>query len=138
MVAEIFSLLTEASKPANSEDSQAKYWSEQARLLMQLVPTSIELQDKRVIELLLGWDKGLFYFSLVVLLLIYNAGRAWVTYWVVLLREEEERSSHCPAWKDYRQFYFVHRCVAILLFVACLSSVVHAWHWLSMPVLLPA
>jgi len=137
MVTKVYLLLTEASDLVNSEDFEAKRWGEQARALMQLTPTSIKLRERRVITLLLGWDKGWFYFSLVVLLLLYNVGRAWLTYWSGLLREEEERSGHCPAWKEYRSLYAMHKCVALLLFVASLSFVFHAWHWLTVPILLP-
>lgn len=134
---ELYLLLTEASELVNSEEFEAKRWGEQAKSLVQIVPASIELRERRVVELLLGWDKGLPYFSLVVALLLYNMGRAWLTYSVVLLREEEDRSAHCPAWKEYQRLHAVHRVVAMLLFIAALSFVFHAWHWLAAPVLLP-
>ncbi len=137
MVGEVHSLLTEASDLVNSEDFEAKQWGEQASSLIQLTPASIKLRQRRVITLLLGWDKGWGYFSLVVCLLLYNAGRAWLTYWTGLMRDEEDRSGHCPAWAEYKRLYTVHKAVALLLFLASLSFGFHVCHWLTLPILLP-
>ena len=114
-------------------------WGLRARQLsLSLVlvrPGSV--QTRNIWELVLGLDKGIGYFGLVIALLIYNIFRGFLTYRVGLLREAEERSGDSPAWKDYRRLHLIHRAASILFIVALGSFFFHAWHWMTQPVLLP-
>ncbi|MDH3671607.1 MAG: pentapeptide repeat-containing protein [Gammaproteobacteria bacterium] len=132
-------LLEEATKLAGSKDVRTDEWSQDAQRLQVLYRPwlNAEFRQWRVWELLLGLDKGLWYFGLVMVLLIYNMGRGLLTYFVGSLRDEEERSGDSPAWQHYRGWYRAHQVVTLLLIFVGASFLFHAWHWLTAPVLLP-
>ena len=139
-IGELEALLSEAGELADSEDFKAQEWAAQARQLLGLMRPCLDVKvsKRRVWQLVLGFDKGWGYFSLVMGLLVYNVGRAFLTYSVGLLREEEQRSGDSPGLTEYRWLFHMHQAVTMLLLVAVISFVYHAWHWLTLPVLMPA
>jgi hypothetical protein len=63
--------------------------------------------------------------ALIILLLIYNVGRFWLTMRVIPLRDAETRSNVTPALADYIQLYQWHRWltpVGVLAFVVLLYN----------------
>lgn len=103
----------------------------------------------RVWQLLLGFDREATYWTTALALFIYNIGRAFLTYWVGPLRDEEERSGHSPAhrkretdrelrlWHTYGWMQWPHRAVRALFLVAVGAFIVHTWSWMNLLVLLP-
>ena len=64
--------------------------------------------------------------------------RAILTYYVGLLRDQEQQSDNTPTLLEYKWLFWVHAVVTCLLVVATVSFLYHAWHWMTTPVLLPA
>ncbi len=120
-------------------------------------------RESRVWRLVLGVDKGVPYWLTAVLLIAYNILRAFLTWCVGPMRDEEERSGHTPRlWRDpfarlrairgwraavrwwdswfeaYGWLYRLHRVAAGLLLVAIASFLWHAANWLILPVWIPA
>lgn len=103
-----------------------------------------QCEDRQVISVLLGFDKGLGFGLLVLALLLYNVARAVLTFFVAPLREEEERSGYTPPrgtlapWSGgYAWLMPFHHAVRVLQWVALASLLWHAVHWLSLPVQVP-
>lgn len=94
-------------------------------------------EEWAVWEVLIGVDRGVSYWLLVVSLILYNTSRGLLTWKVGLLRDEEERSGYSPAWEDYGWLAWPHRAVRVLLFVSLGSFGWHAYYWLTLPVWLP-
>jgi hypothetical protein len=133
-------LLNEATELAISKDFAAQAWSQQAQHLLHVLRPSMhtKLREWSVWELLLGLDQGLGFFAIAAILVIYNIGRIILTYFVGGLREQEERSGDSPARAEYHRLYRVHQIVSVLILLAVGSFAIHAWHWLTLPVLLAA
>ncbi len=52
-----------------------------------------------VLELVLGFDKGLLFWVFPIMLITYNLLKGWLTWKVAPMRDEEERSGYVPEWK---------------------------------------
>lgn len=97
-----------------------------------------DIRTYQVWQVLLGLDRGLGPCLLAIMLLLYNAGRGWLTYTVGAMREEEERSGYAPYWKDYRLAWYIHfYAMRYLILLAGLSFAYHAYFWLTAKVVLP-
>ncbi len=127
-------------------------------------PGSERWRESRVWRLVFGLDREPAYWLSAIALLLYNVLRWMLTGLVAPMRDEEERSGVSPAWKPprplrpksvrewlryardwlgswaeaYGWLVWPHRAVRSLAFVAIGSFSVHAVHWLSLPVWLPA
>ena len=88
-----------------------------------------------------------------VLLILYNICRAVITWVAVPLRDQEERSGYSPSLRPNGESYWErmlnvnnaygwliwpHRIVRILFWFAVVSFTVHAYHWLTLVVYIPA
>ena len=111
-----------------------------ARLASREPCLSGDCEEHSVWELLIGRDRPGAYWLLATTLLLYNLGRALLTWRVGPLRDEEERSGHTPEYKGlngYGWLIWPHRVVQVLLLVALVSFVYHGVDWLTRPVWLP-
>jgi hypothetical protein len=117
-------------------------------------------------ELLLGFDKKVTYWTTAIALVVYNLLRASLTVLVAPLRDEEERSGHCPEWipegggqpgwrhelrvmirdpidwsmrlrLSYGWMVGPERVVRVLFWIAMGAMLLHLADWLGMEVLLP-
>ncbi len=119
--------------------AKERLWASEAKALLHLPLLREEAHERPVWQLLVGLDKGLFYFLLVLLpVILYNVLRAWLTYKVSLLRDAEERSGYSPRWSDYGWLYWLHQPARLLLLAASIAFVFNAWHWLTETVVVPS
>lgn len=121
-------------------DPIVERWSDQAEAILHTIEPSLSrrVETRRVWEVVLGLHWGISYFSLSVLLLIYNAGRALLTYRIGPMREEEDRLGETPAWGEYRGLFRIHQAITIMMAVAVASLCFHAYTWLSARLLIIA
>jgi uncharacterized protein YjbI with pentapeptide repeats len=49
-------------------------------------------------QLLIGWDRGPWYWSTAFVLIVYNVLRAYLTRHLSMLRDAEDRSGYSPSW----------------------------------------
>lgn len=75
-----------------------------------------------------GWYSALFG----LLLLLYNLNRAFLTYRVSLLRDEEERCSMSPAKDAYLRLFWFHRMNSAILIPILLHLGERAWNFLAL------
>ncbi len=121
-------------------------------------PQGTNWRDVRVWELLLGVDKGPWYFATTLMILLYNLLRGLLTWVVAPMRDAEERSGVSPphrvqgatrlakltAWlsggwaETYAWLWIPHQAVGLLFAVAVASFLFHALNWLTLVVWLPA
>ncbi len=121
------------------------------------VPGNQEWEQAQVWELLLGVDKGPWYFFSTCMLILYNLFRGMLTWVVGPMRDAEERSGVSPqhrvdapgrgkkirlwmqgGWAEtYAWLWMPHRIVSFLYVVAVGSFLLHAVNWLSLEVWLP-
>ena len=126
-------------------DPNQKVVASLSRRLGSVSPCLAEVcEERQVVSVLLGFDKGTGFGLLVLALLLYNAARAVLTFFVAPLREEEERSGYTPPrgtlapWSGgYAWLVPFHGAVRLLQWVALASLLWHAVHWLSLPVQVP-
>ena len=95
----------------------------------------------RVWQLVLGADRGMLQWLPATALLVYNVFRALLTWCVAGMRDEEERSGHCPRlrrdgrfgspFEAYGWLAWPHRAVTVLLWFAILMFAYNAYTWLS-------
>ena len=97
-----------------------------------------ECQQWPVWQLLIGFDRPPSFWLLALVLLLYNACRAVLTFGVVTLRDEEERLGRSPEWNEYRFYAWPHRLVQVLGVVAVVAFLWHGYDWLTREVSLPA
>lgn len=128
-----------AEKTKATHPDLAVAMSEASRELAKVKETFTEdTRTYRIWQVLLGLDRGPWACVLAVLLLVYNAGRGWLTYTVGAMREEEERSGFAPYWKDYKRAWYLHHYVMRwLILIAATSFAYHAYFWLTAKVVLP-
>jgi hypothetical protein len=88
-----------------------------------------DCEERRVWEMLVGRGQGAAW-VLVVLLVLYNGVRAWLTYQCGPMREEVEISGFAPYWKDYRALFYGHRVAQVLFVVALATFALNAYIWL--------
>ncbi len=93
-----------------------------------------EVEERRVVELVLGLSDGVGQLLLTMALVVYNIFRAILTYLVGSLREEEARTGRSPRCSEYLSLFRIHQAVSLLFFVALASLVVNAVSWLGRPV----
>lgn len=121
-------------------------------------PQGVHWRETRVWELLLGMDKGPWYFATTLMILLYNFLRGLLTWVVAPMRDAEERSGVSPphriqgatapvklsAWlrggwtESYAWLWLPHQAVRVLFAVAVASFLFHALNWLTLVVWLPA
>lgn len=128
-----------AEKAKATHPDLAVAMGEASRELAKVKETFTEdTRTYRIWQVLLGLDRGWTACVLAVLLLVYNAGRGWLTYTVGAMREEEERSGFAPYWKDYKRAWYLHHYVMRwLILIAATSFAYHAYFWLTAKVVLP-
>ena len=117
----------------------AEDWVTRARELVRTVRPGepANLRERWVVELLLGFDRGLATTLLYSLLLLYNAARAFLTYNVGPLRDAEERCGDSPAWTDYRLYWRLHKWSTLLLSFAVGYGLYRLWAALFTTVIVP-
>lgn len=142
-----------------TEAGGASVASEVIHSIQDRLPVKGDLNWRRaqVWELLLGVDKGIWYFLSTCVLLLYNILRGLLTFVVGPMRDEEERSGVSPphrvegktpgkrflywlrrGWAEsYAWLWLPHRIVTVLFAVAVGSFLFHAVNWLSLGVWLP-
>jgi hypothetical protein len=120
-----------------AELADLRYWIEQTlRIIQPIVPKGqVPLKERKVWQLLLGTDRGFWQVLLTIALLLYNVLRAALTYYVGVLRDEEDRTITTPEWPEYRILWFSHQLLAVLLVVATVSGLYQLLTALSTPVL---
>jgi hypothetical protein len=99
-----------------------------------------DCREYSIWQVLIGVDRSPAYWLLAVTLILYNLGRVVLTFNVGPLREEEERSGYAPALHGFRGYLWlfrIHTVMEILIVLAVISFVFHAWDWLTRPVWLP-
>jgi hypothetical protein len=129
-------LLAPASLPSAV---RGRIWAVEAKALLDHLPLlRQENRERPMWHVLVGLDKGPFYFLLVLLpMLLYNVLRACFTYKVSLLRAAEERSGYSPRWSDYGWLYWLHQPMRFLLVAAAAAFCFNAWQWLTERVVVP-
>lgn len=103
-----------------------------------------DCKEWKIYEIIIGLDKGLIYWILVVSLLIYNIFRIILTRSVGILVDEESRSGYTPALGTYQPWSHgylklmpLHYTVMMFFWISVVSFSFHAWEWLNSPVWLP-
>lgn len=94
--------------------------------------------ETRVGVLLVAYYDGLRSFTTAILLIVYNIMRAYLTFKVAPLRENEERSHYTPSFEEYGPLMKYHWFVTVVAFFAVGSFLVHLIGWLVTPVSVPA
>lgn len=89
-------------------------------------------------QLMLGLDKGWTYAATAIVLLFYNLARAYLTRWMVGVREDVDQSGIAPMWNDYKwQYRFHFWILQVVFFASVLSFGYHAYDWLTEPISVP-
>ncbi|MCG8406766.1 MAG: pentapeptide repeat-containing protein [Phycisphaerales bacterium] len=96
-----------------------------------------DLKERRVFSLVLGTDDGWYVVIFSAVLLIYNAARAILTYFVGPLRDDEERVGVSPALGDYRWLWRVHQFTSPVLAISILVGIARILSGLWSIVLVP-
>lgn len=94
--------------------------------------------ETKVGVLLVAYHDGLRSFATATLLIVYNIMRAYLTFKVAPLRENEERSHYTPSFEEYGPLIKYHWFVTVVAFFAVGSFLVHLVGWLITPVSVPA
>ena len=106
-------------------------------------PENPQSRQSRVWRVVLGVDRGTWFWISAVLLLGYNVLRAGLTWFVAPMRDEEERSGVAPAYRatrlneSYGWLTWPHHVAKWLGRVAFVLAAWNAWHWLTLDVWLP-
>ena len=109
-----------------------------ANLLVRAVRPNASVKKRRVVELLIGAHKGYGPLLLAVALILYNALRLVLTYFVGPLRQAQEISQFTPTTKQYMWLWQLHRVAAILFWVSIAAGLWQMWTVLSATVYVPA
>ena len=92
-------------------------------------------------QLMVGWDRRGYYWSIPSLLVVYNLFRAYITIMVVPMREEEERSGFAPKFyglTGYRHIFLIHQYfVRWVLWIASVFFSYNVLYWLTQTVGVP-
>ena len=107
------------------------------RLTKLLDQARNKMRGLPVWKVLLGVDKGHWYVSTAVLLLVYNLCRLFLTVKVTALNDEQNRTGYAPGLRDYRWLRWPHWIVSILLLFAVGSFLFHFYGWMTATVWLP-
>ena len=112
--------------------------------------------ESRVWKLGLGLEREWTYWLTGLALIVFNLFRALLTFVVAPMRDAEERSGWSPGLRPraensgellknpgaflevYGWLWWPHVAVRVLWWVAVGSFLFHAWHWLTLPVWIPA
>lgn len=111
--------------------------------------------------MVLGIDKGAYYWSIPVLLILYNVCRGYITWRVAPMRDSEERSGYSPTWfsevdiydspkqfnkwerfkarlRGYQHIYLMHQYIVRWVFwLAIIMFIYNAYYWLIPTVGIP-
>lgn len=117
---------------------QVESWVTQVQEAVRVLDGEIQLKERKVLSLVLGTDDGWHIAVFSAVLLLYNVARAFLTYRVGPLRDDEERVGVSPAWNDYRLLWRLHQGVSPILAVSVLFGVVRILSSLGATVLVPA
>jgi len=99
--------------------------------------TNGKFRRAQVWQVLLSIDKGAWYVLTAMLLILYNVLRYFLTNYVSILSDEQERTGHAPARDSYMFLVWPHRIMRILYFFALVSFLYHFCKWMTAPVWLP-
>ena len=95
----------------------------------------------QVWQLVLGLDRGGFYWTVPSILIFYNMVRAYITYKVIPMREEEERSGFSPklyGLTGYRHVFLIHQYIVRWIFWLALGLFLYnLCDWMTKTVGLP-
>jgi uncharacterized protein YjbI with pentapeptide repeats len=87
-------------------------------------------------EMLLGFDTGNWFWSILIgLLLLYNAIRWFLTVTIAPMRDAEDRSYISPARAEYLPLRPLHRGTEILYWLSICTAGVTFYQWMRLPVL---
>lgn len=89
-----------------------------------------EHEQRRAVWVLLGVHRGFLPIVLAAIVVLYNAGRGFLTLRVSLLRDAEERSHTTPGWDEYKRLHTMHRVASILLLVALAAVAYNTLVWM--------
>ncbi len=91
----------------------------------------------KVWQVLISYDRGIWFMLAAVLLIIYNVLRYVLTRRVAALSEEENRSHYTPALKEYKRLLWPDTIIRALWYFAVLSFGIHCCDWLTADVFVP-
>lgn len=95
-------------------------------------------QEYRIWKILIGLHKPGGYWIIIVCLLIYNLFRGFLTWMVVNLQEDEDRSGYSPKSEEYLWLNGLDVLVRGLFWISMLSFLYHIHYWLAtVPVWIP-
>lgn len=118
---------------------QVKSWVTQAQEAVHILAPDgeIRLRERRVLSLVLGTEDGWHIALFSAVLLLYNVTRAFLTYRVGPLRDDEERVGVSPAWAGYKPLWRLHQVTSPVLAVSVLFGIVRILSSLWATVLVP-
>ncbi len=101
-----------------------------------------DCSEFKVWQVLIGFDRDWIFWSLAILLLVYNLCRGFLTWRVGPLRDDVDLTGYAPPLKGFHGYGWLiwpHRIVQVLLWVSVFSLAYHGWDWLfNTSVWLPA
>ena len=86
-------------------------------------------RETRAAWVLVGWTETWWAFTMVIVLVAYNAFRAILTLRVSALRDAEERSQVTPYFEAYWPLFRCHRIAKALMWIAIGSALFHTGYW---------
>ncbi len=86
-------------------------------------------RETRAAWVLVGWTETWWAFTMVIVLVAYNAFRGILTLRVSALRDEEERSQVTPYLDAYWPLFLCHRIAKALMWIAIGSALFHTGYW---------
>ena len=123
---------------ARLEDGEGEHEREILEEIRRLDMVLAKFEKKPVWKVLLKWDRGQAWPTILAgLLILYNIGIYGLITRVSALRDEEERSGWTPAWRDYSHLIWVHRVVVILFYVSVVAFFINIGGMLGEEVLVP-
>ena len=99
---------------------------------------AIDCQEYPVAALVFGIDKGFPYWTIPTIILIYNFLRLFITFKMIPIREDEDRSGTTLPLGEYKLVLSMHEMLTVLEKVALLIFAYNALYWLVQPVWVPA
>jgi uncharacterized protein YjbI with pentapeptide repeats len=123
---------------ARLDDGDFEHDAEIRAELRRLDIVLAKFERKPVWKVLLNWDQGKVWPTILAgLLILYNIGIYVLITSVSSLRDEEERSGWTPAWREYSPLIWIHRAVVILFYVSVASFLINLGSMLGEEVLIP-